>query len=134
MLEFVWWGLASPHQNTVRRLGVLPCPTPGIPSGGNRRLRQGDPQTPACADRSRNRRVRRALRSLPREIKHAALAPETNAARTRAERTRRSSGEVVWADVNPFYVPATQSTPAFCAAVVADITDRKRAGAALRAS
>jgi PAS domain S-box-containing protein len=43
------------------------------------------------------------------------------------KRYRRKDGEIVWADVNTFIVPATDSAPAFLAAMVIDITDRKRA-------
>ena len=50
------------------------------------------------------------------------------------KRYRRKDGEVIWADVSAFVVPATDSTPAFVGAVIVDITDRKRAEAALRAS
>src|ERR1700739_1046069 len=45
---------------------------------------------------------------------------------------RRKDGEVIWADVTSFVVPATDSTPAFRGAVIVDITDRKRAEAALQ--
>ncbi len=48
------------------------------------------------------------------------------------KRYRRKDGEVVWADVTSFVVPATDSTPAFRGTVVVDITDRKRAEAALQ--
>jgi PAS domain S-box-containing protein len=48
------------------------------------------------------------------------------------KRYRRKDGEVVWADVNPFFVPATEGTPALCAAFVVDITERKRAEEALQ--
>jgi PAS domain S-box-containing protein len=48
------------------------------------------------------------------------------------KRYRRKDGEVVWADVTSFVIPATDSTPAFRGAVVVDITDRKRAEAALQ--
>jgi C4-dicarboxylate-specific signal transduction histidine kinase len=48
------------------------------------------------------------------------------------KRYRRKDGEVLWADVTSFVVPATDSTPAFRGAVVVDITDRKRAEAALQ--
>jgi PAS domain S-box-containing protein len=48
------------------------------------------------------------------------------------KRYRRRDGEVVWADVTSFVIPATDSTPAFRGAVIVDITDRKRAEAALQ--
>jgi PAS domain S-box-containing protein len=48
------------------------------------------------------------------------------------KRYRRKDGEVVWADVTAFVVPATDSTPAFLGAVILDITDRKRAEEALQ--
>jgi PAS domain S-box-containing protein len=48
------------------------------------------------------------------------------------KRYRRKSGEVVWADINTFVVPATDSTPAFLGAVAVDITDRKHAEEALQ--
>ena len=48
------------------------------------------------------------------------------------KRYRRKDGEVVWADVTSFVVPATDSTPAFRGTVIVDITDRKRAEAALQ--
>ena len=48
------------------------------------------------------------------------------------KRYRRKDGEVVWADVTSFVIPATDSTPAFRGTVVVDITDRKRAEAALQ--
>jgi PAS domain S-box-containing protein len=44
-----------------------------------------------------------------------------------SKRYRRKDGEVVWADVTSFVVPATDSTPAFRGAVIVDIGDRKRA-------
>jgi PAS domain S-box-containing protein len=50
------------------------------------------------------------------------------------KRYRRKDGEIVWAEVNNFMVPATDSTPAFLGAMIVDITDRKRAEEALRAS
>jgi len=50
------------------------------------------------------------------------------------KRYRRKDGDVIWADVTAFVVPATDSTPAFLGAVVADITDRQRAEDALRRS
>jgi PAS domain S-box-containing protein len=48
------------------------------------------------------------------------------------KRYRRKSGEVVWADVNRFVVPAMDSTPAFLGLVAVDITDSKRAEEALQ--
>jgi PAS domain S-box-containing protein len=48
------------------------------------------------------------------------------------KRYRRKDGEVVWVDVTSFVVPATDSTPAFRGAVIVDISDRKRAEAALQ--
>ena len=48
------------------------------------------------------------------------------------KRYRRKDGEVVWADVTSFVIPATDSTPAFRGAVVVDISDRKRAEEALQ--
>ena len=48
------------------------------------------------------------------------------------KRYRRKDGEVVWADVTSFVIPATDSTPAFRGTVVVDITDRKRAEEALQ--
>jgi PAS domain S-box-containing protein len=48
------------------------------------------------------------------------------------KRYRRRDGNVVWADVTAFVVPATDSTPAFLGAVIVDITDRKRAEEALQ--
>jgi PAS domain S-box-containing protein len=50
------------------------------------------------------------------------------------KRYRRRNGEIVWADVDTFFVPTTDSTPAFFGVMAIDITDRKRAEAALRAS
>jgi PAS domain S-box-containing protein len=43
------------------------------------------------------------------------------------KRYRRRNGEIVWADVDTFFVPATDSTPAFFGVMAVDITDRKRA-------
>src|SRR5271166_4065236 len=43
------------------------------------------------------------------------------------KRYRRKDGNVIWADISTTLVPATGSTPAFFAAVVVDITERKRA-------
>ncbi len=50
------------------------------------------------------------------------------------KRYRHKDGEVVWADISTFVVRGTDSSPAFLGAVAVDITDRKRAEAALRAS
>ncbi|MBV8353350.1 MAG: GAF domain-containing protein, partial [Verrucomicrobia bacterium] len=47
------------------------------------------------------------------------------------KRFRRKDGSVLWADVSAFFVPATESTPAFFPAIVVDITERKRAEAKL---
>jgi PAS domain S-box-containing protein len=43
------------------------------------------------------------------------------------KRYRRKDGNVIWADLSATLVPATGNTPAFFAAVVVDITERKRA-------
>jgi PAS domain S-box-containing protein len=48
------------------------------------------------------------------------------------KRYRSKNGEVIWAEVTAFVVPATDSTPAFLGAVIVDITDRKRAEEALQ--
>ncbi len=48
------------------------------------------------------------------------------------KRYRRKDGEVVWADVTSFVIPATDSTPAFRGTVIVDITDRQRAEEALQ--
>jgi PAS domain S-box-containing protein len=48
------------------------------------------------------------------------------------KRYRRKDGNVIWADVSSTLVPATGSAPAFFAAVVVDITERKRAEEELR--
>jgi PAS domain S-box-containing protein len=50
------------------------------------------------------------------------------------KRYRHRDGETVWADISTFVVRATDSTPAFLGAVAVDITDHKRAEAALRTS
>ena len=50
------------------------------------------------------------------------------------KRYRRKDGEILWADINTFFIPATESTPAFLAVVAVDITERKRAEEALRES
>jgi PAS domain S-box-containing protein len=50
------------------------------------------------------------------------------------KRLRRKDGEIVWADINTFFVPATDNAPAFLGGMAVDITERKRAEAALRAS
>src|SRR4029077_11129755 len=43
------------------------------------------------------------------------------------KRYRRKDGGVIWADVSSTLVPATGNAPAFFAAVIVDITERKRA-------
>jgi len=48
------------------------------------------------------------------------------------KRYRRKDGEIVWADVNTFIVPATDSAPAFPAVMAVDITARRHAEDALR--
>jgi PAS domain S-box-containing protein len=50
------------------------------------------------------------------------------------KRYRRKDGQIVWADVNVSFLPMMDGTPAFFALMAVDITDRKRAEAALRAS
>jgi PAS domain S-box-containing protein len=50
------------------------------------------------------------------------------------KRYRRKDGEILWADINTFFIPATDSTSAFLAVVAVDITERKRAEEALRES
>jgi PAS domain S-box-containing protein len=50
------------------------------------------------------------------------------------KRYRRKDGETLWADINTFFIPATDSTPGFLAVVAVDITERKRAEEALRES
>jgi len=40
---------------------------------------------------------------------------------------RRKDGSVIWTDISAVFVPTTGSAPAFFAAVIVDITDRKRA-------
>jgi C4-dicarboxylate-specific signal transduction histidine kinase len=47
-------------------------------------------------------------------------------------RYRRKNGEIAWAEINTFAVPATDSTPAFLGVVAVDFTDRKRAEEALQ--
>jgi PAS domain S-box-containing protein len=49
-------------------------------------------------------------------------------------RFRRKNGEIIWVNASVSYVPATEITPALFPAVIEDITDRKRAETALRAS
>ena len=48
------------------------------------------------------------------------------------KRYRSKDGQAVWAYVSSFVVPATDTSPAFIAGIVVDITDRKRAEEALR--
>ena len=48
------------------------------------------------------------------------------------KRYRRRNGEIVWADVDTFFVPTTDSTPAFFGVMAIDITDRKLAEEALQ--
>ena len=48
------------------------------------------------------------------------------------KRYRRKDGEVVWADITPFVVPSTDSTPTFLGTVIVDITERRRAEDALQ--
>ena len=43
------------------------------------------------------------------------------------KRYRRKDGSVIWVNLSVSYVPATDSTPAFCPGIVVDITERKRA-------
>jgi len=53
----------------------------------------------------------------------------------RAEkRYRRKDGEFIWVSVNASYVPATEASSATFASIIVDITGRKRAEQALRAS
>ena len=48
------------------------------------------------------------------------------------KRYRHKDGTIIWADVNASMVPATNSTPAFLAIMVVDITARRHAEDALR--
>jgi PAS domain S-box-containing protein len=48
------------------------------------------------------------------------------------KRYRRKDGEIMWADVTPFVVASTDSTPTFLGTVIVDITERKRAEEALQ--
>src|SRR5260221_10482507 len=43
------------------------------------------------------------------------------------ERLLRKDGTVIWTDVSAIFVPTTESAPAFFAAVIVDISERKRA-------
>jgi len=49
-------------------------------------------------------------------------------------RFKRKTGEAIWVNASVSYVPATEITSALFPAVIEDITERKRAEAALRAS
>jgi PAS domain S-box-containing protein len=68
------------------------------------------------------------LRSLPQDP----MEPASANVYEFEKRYRRKDGQVIWAYVNSFTVPATESTPAFFAAIIVDITERKLAEAALR--
>jgi PAS domain S-box-containing protein len=48
------------------------------------------------------------------------------------KRYRHKNGQVVWVNINAAVIPATDSTAPFYAAMILDITDRKRAEEALR--
>jgi PAS domain S-box-containing protein len=50
------------------------------------------------------------------------------------KRYRRRNGEVIWGEASLYRVPATENIPAFFTTMVVDITERKRAEDALRAS
>ena len=50
------------------------------------------------------------------------------------KRYLRKDGEVMWASVDASFVPATETTPAFMATIIADISDRVRAEEALHRS
>jgi PAS domain S-box-containing protein len=50
------------------------------------------------------------------------------------KRYRRKDASLIWADTSVVFVPATGNTPAFFAAVIVDITERKRAEEELRRS
>jgi len=50
------------------------------------------------------------------------------------KRYLRKDGEILWASVDASFVPATETTPAFMATIIADITDRVRAEEALHRS
>src|SRR5260370_4238511 len=43
------------------------------------------------------------------------------------KRLLRKDGSVIWTDISAVFVPTTGSAPAFFAAVIVDISDRKRA-------
>jgi PAS domain S-box-containing protein len=65
------------------------------------------------------------IRSFPLEVGSASVHEFE-------KRYRRKDGQAVWAYVSSFVVPATDTSPAFIAGIVVDITDRKRAEEALR--
>jgi PAS domain S-box-containing protein len=49
-------------------------------------------------------------------------------------RFQRKDGEVIWVNASTSYVPPTETTPALFPAVIEDVTQRRRAETALRAS
>jgi PAS domain S-box-containing protein len=65
------------------------------------------------------------------ETNLADLTAELRLARHVEKRYRRKDGSSLWADVSPFFVPATKSAPAFLPDIVVDITERKLAEEAL---
>ena len=68
-----------------------------------------------------------------RELRDAVVTGQRRSYRLE-KRYRRKDGTIVWADASVSMVPAMDSTPAFLAIMVIDITERKQAEAALRAS